>query len=82
MNKTELVKKVAAENELTQKSAAAVVDSVLNSIMDSTALAKQKFPDISKVSFVLYAGKPKRAFRNGGIVHPNVALCRRERGMP
>ena len=35
MNKTELVKKVAAENELTQKAAAAVVDSVLNSIMDS-----------------------------------------------
>ena len=37
MNKTELVKKVAAENELTQKAAAAVVDSVLNSIMDSLA---------------------------------------------
>lgn len=35
MNKTELVKKVAAENELTQQAAAAVVDSVLNSIMDS-----------------------------------------------
>ena len=30
MNKTDLIKKVAAENELTQKSAAAVVDSVLN----------------------------------------------------
>ena len=37
MNKTELVKKVAAENELTQKAAAAVVDSVLNSVMDSLA---------------------------------------------
>lgn len=37
MNKTELIKKVAAENELTQKAAAAVVDSVLNSIMDSLA---------------------------------------------
>lgn len=37
MNKTELVKKVASENELSQKSAAAVVDSVLNSIMDSLA---------------------------------------------
>ena len=35
MNKTELIKKVAAENELTQKEAAAVVDSVLNGIMDS-----------------------------------------------
>ena len=37
MNKTELVKKVAAENELTQKQAAAVVNSVLDSIMDSLA---------------------------------------------
>ena len=37
MNKTELVKKVAAENDLTQKAAAAAVDSVLNSIMDSLA---------------------------------------------
>ena len=35
MNKTELIKKVAAENELSQKAAAAVVDSVLNGIMDS-----------------------------------------------
>jgi len=37
MTKTELVKKVAAENNLSQKSAAAVVDSVLNSVMDSLA---------------------------------------------
>ena len=37
MNKTELVKKVAEENEMTQKAAAAVVDSVLNSIGDSLA---------------------------------------------
>ena len=37
MNKAELIKKVAAENELTQKAAAAVVDSVLNGIMDSLA---------------------------------------------
>ena len=37
MNKTELIKKVAAENELTQKQAAAVVNSVLDSIMDSLA---------------------------------------------
>ena len=37
MNKTELVKKVASENELSMKSATAVVDSVLNSIMDSVA---------------------------------------------
>ena len=37
MNKTELIKKVAVENELTQKQAAAVVDSVLNGIMDSLA---------------------------------------------
>ena len=37
MNKTELIKKVAAENGLTQKQAVAVVDSVLNGIMDSLA---------------------------------------------
>ena len=37
MNKTELVKKVAVENEMTQKAAAEVVDCVLNSIMDSLA---------------------------------------------
>ena len=37
MNKTELVKKVAAENELSQKQAAAVVDSVFNSVVDSVA---------------------------------------------
>ena len=37
MNKTELVKKVAAENGISQKAAAAVVDSVLNSIVDSLA---------------------------------------------
>ena len=37
MNKTELIKKVAAENELSQKAAAGVVDSVLGSIMDSLA---------------------------------------------
>ena len=37
MNKSELIKKVAAENELTQKEAAAVVNSVLNAIMDSLA---------------------------------------------
>ena len=37
MNKSELIKKVAAENELSQKAAAAVVDSVFNSIVDSLA---------------------------------------------
>ena len=37
MNKTELVKKVAAETGFSQKAAAAAVDSVLASIMDSLA---------------------------------------------
>ena len=37
MNKNDLIKKVAAENGLTQKEAAAVVNSVLNGIMDSLA---------------------------------------------
>ena len=35
MNKTELIKKVAAENDMTQKAAAAVVNCVFDSIMDS-----------------------------------------------
>ena len=37
MNKNELIKKVAAENELTLKEATAVVNCVFNSIMDSLA---------------------------------------------
>lgn len=37
MNKTELIKKVAAENGLTQKAATAVVNTVFDSIMDSLA---------------------------------------------
>ena len=37
MNKTDLVKKVAAENALSQKAAAAVVDSVLDAIVDTVA---------------------------------------------
>ena len=35
MNKTELVKKVAEANEMTQKQAAAAVDSVLGAIEDA-----------------------------------------------
>ena len=35
MNKTQLINKVAADTDLTQKQAAAAVESVLNSIMDS-----------------------------------------------
>ena len=37
MNKIDLIKKVAAENDLTQRAAAGIVDSVLKSIMDSLA---------------------------------------------
>ena len=37
MNKTELVKKVALENALTQKQAAAVVESILNAVVDTVA---------------------------------------------
>ena len=37
MNKTELVKKVAADNGISQKQTAAVVESVLNTIMSSVA---------------------------------------------
>lgn len=37
MNKTDLIKKVAAENQLSQKDAAAVVESVLGSVVDAVA---------------------------------------------
>ena len=37
MNKTELIKKVAEANEMTQKQAAAAVDSVLGAIQDVVA---------------------------------------------
>ena len=37
MNKTELVKKIAAETALTQKQAAAAVDSILNAVVDTGA---------------------------------------------
>ena len=37
MNKTELIKKVAADNAMSQKDAAAAVDSVLTSIVNSLA---------------------------------------------
>ncbi|MCR4608032.1 MAG: HU family DNA-binding protein [Oscillospiraceae bacterium] len=37
MNKTDLIKKVAAENGLTQKAATAVVNCVFDSIVDSLA---------------------------------------------
>ena len=37
MTKTDLVKKVAAENELTQKQAAAIVDGVFNTVVDAVA---------------------------------------------
>ena len=40
MNKTELVKKVAEANDMKMKDAAAVVDTVLNEIMDSLAARK------------------------------------------
>ncbi len=37
MNKADLVKKVAEENEISKKAAAAAVDSVISAIMDSLA---------------------------------------------
>lgn len=37
MNKTELIKKISVETGMPRKDAAAVVDSILNSIMDSLA---------------------------------------------
>ena len=57
MNKTELIKKVAAENELSQKAAAAVVDSVLNSIMDSLAAREP----VTLFGFGSFSGKHHHA---------------------
>ena len=37
MNKTELAKKIAEENSLSQKQASAVLDTVLNAIVDTVA---------------------------------------------
>ena len=44
MNKTELVKKVAAENNLSQKDAAAAVESVLDSIVVAPSPASTAMP--------------------------------------
>ncbi len=41
MNKNELTKKVAEQNDLTVKAASAVVDSVLNTIMDTVAAGEE-----------------------------------------
>ena len=41
MNKTELAKKDAEQNDLTVKAATAVVDSVLNTIMDTVAAGEE-----------------------------------------
>ena len=41
MNKNELTKKVAEQNDLTVKAATAVVDSVLNTIMDTVAAGEE-----------------------------------------
>ena len=54
MNKTELVKKVAADNALSQKQATAVVESVLNTIVASVAAGE-------KVSLPTFESKHREA---------------------
>ena len=58
MNKTELVKKVAAETEMTQKQAAAALESVLGAIQDAVAAGDHRrhrrcMPKISPLSSIL-----------------------------
>ncbi len=57
MNKTELVKKVAAECELSQKDAAAAVESVFASIVDSVAAGKP----VTLIGFGTFARKHRDA---------------------
>ncbi len=57
MNKTELIKKVADENEMTQKAAAAAVDSVLNAIMDAVVAGES----VGFVGFGTFSAKHREA---------------------
>ena len=62
MNKTELIKKVAAENALSQKAAAAVVESVLGTVVDTVAAGEP----VALLGFGTFAVKhrPAREGRN------------------
>ena len=57
MNKTELVKKVAAENALSQKQATAVVESVLNTIVATVAAGEK----VSLPGFGTFESKHREA---------------------
>ena len=57
MNKTELSKTVAAENEMTQKQAAAVVESVLNAIEDAVVAGES----VSLLGFGTFSVKAREA---------------------
>ena len=60
MNKTELVKKVAAETEMTQKQAAIALESILDSIQDAVAAGES----VALVGFGTFFVK-HRAAREG-----------------
>ena len=57
MNKTELVKKVAAETEMTQKQAAAALESVLGAIQDAVAAGDS----VSLIGFGTFSLKCREA---------------------
>ena len=69
MNKAELVRKVAAENDLSQKAAAVVVDSVLNTIVDSLAAREP----VSLAGFGTFTCR-HRAAREGRNPAPGEAM--------
>ncbi len=57
MNKTELVKKVAKANEMTQKQAAAAVESVLDAIQNAVAAGDS----VSLIGFGTFSLKEREA---------------------
>ncbi len=60
MNKQELIKKIAADTEVTQKQAAAMLDCALNTIVASVAAGEK----VQLIGFGTFEGK-KRAARTG-----------------
>lgn len=57
MNKQELVKKIAAESEISQKQAAAVLDNALNAIADAVAAGEK----VQLIGFGTFEAKKREA---------------------
>ncbi|MBQ3011750.1 MAG: HU family DNA-binding protein [Methanocorpusculum sp.] len=57
MNKQELVKKIAAESDISQKQAAVVLDNTLNAIVDAVAAGEK----VQLIGFGTFEGKKREA---------------------